>query len=37
MDYVLEEPEKFPFKDAKDIPLDDEKVYQLFIQQSRLI
>ncbi|MCK9289293.1 MAG: PolC-type DNA polymerase III [Acholeplasmataceae bacterium] len=30
MDYVLEEPEKFPFKDAKDIPLDDEKVYQLF-------
>ncbi len=30
MDYVLKNPEKFPFKEATEIPLDDEKVYQLF-------
>jgi DNA polymerase-3 subunit alpha (Gram-positive type) len=30
MDYVEEHPEKFPFKKAQDIPLDDPRVYQLF-------
>lgn len=30
MDYVNKNPEKFPFKEATEIPLDDEKVYQLF-------
>ena len=30
MDYVEQNPDKFPFKHAQDIPLDDPKVYQLF-------
>ncbi|CCV63979.1 DNA polymerase III polC-type (PolIII) [Alteracholeplasma palmae J233] len=30
MDYVKEHPDEFPFKKAQDIPLDDQKVYQLF-------
>ncbi|QWB95734.1 hypothetical protein KHQ89_07320 [Mycoplasmatota bacterium] len=30
MDYVEQHPDKFPFKKAQDIPLDDPRVYQLF-------
>ena len=30
MDYVMENPEEFPFKKAQNIPLDDPKVYELF-------
>ncbi len=29
MDYVKEDPINFPFKDARDIPIDDAKVYKL--------
>ncbi len=34
MDYVHENPDKFPFDDAKLIPLDDPKVYKLFYDPS---
>jgi len=32
MDYVNKHPESFPFKDAKDIPLDDQDVLKMFSQ-----
>ena len=37
MDYVHANQEEFPFDDAKDIPVDDKAVYELFLKHLQYV